>query len=478
MAKGARHRKKQITQVIPREPAKPKRVQNMQGRYSGMGSQFDYGMQQQPNTQYLTPFMQDRYAVDLYYTDWAAKKVIQIPVEDMLRLGWRYGGIDDAFIKVLETTTDHLDVLEHFKTAMRLERLIGGAVMLMGIEDGAPDASYPVNYEALQQGCLKFLNVVPRTRVTKTELNNDPLQANFGRPEHYWMNGQRIHCSRLILFKGDPLLQTPDPTIMPTQWMRNDGFGISVLMPILDDLQRATGSRQAAYQLVQRASVFLYQTDTLDLEGTKDGQESLKIMQDIINQINLFRGAVVNRQPGQADPITTISPQFGSVPELVMSFIQILSAASDIPATRFIGQAPGGLNATGESDLENYYGRLESLQKQELRPKLLKLCRVMGISALGSAYDRNNLEVEFDPLWSLSALEQSQVRTADITNVIAMITNNLITDIEALEELKLRDALRIDVDKAQEQLEIRQDDEPTKPLADTLKELTDDVPTL
>lgn len=421
----------------------------------------------------MSPFMQDKFVVDLYYTDWAAKKIISIPVEDMLRDEWQYEGLEDDQTAALVTLQDSLQILEQVKQALRLERLIGGCVIFMGVVDGQEDPAKPINYSALQPGCLKFVNVIPRTRVTNTTIDYDPLSPTYGRPVTYWINGIEVHESRLLLFKGDPLLQVPDSTIMPTQWTRNDGFGVSILMPLLDDLTRATGSRQAAYQLVQRASVFIFQTDTMDMEATTEGQAQLNKMQNIINQINLFRGAVVSKGAGESDPITTISPQFGSVPELVMTFLQVLSAAADIPATRFIGQAPGGLNATGESDLENYYGMLESWQRQRLRPNLLKLLKVMGPSALGDAYSSLKIDVIFKPLWSLSENELADIRTKDTTNVLAILAANLMSDFEAMEELKLRDVLMVETE-SEELSEEPSAETVTDPLLDldaTLKEL-------
>jgi hypothetical protein len=441
-------RRKQRNSRPKAAPANKAKVANNVGRSSGIGSEFDYGQYQQPASTPLTPWQQDKFVVDLYYSDWAAKKIVSIPVDDMLRDGWDYEGLTDDQESVLITLQDGLGALEQIKQAVRLERLIGGCIIFMGIADGAATPDIPVNYAALKKGCLKFLNVIPRTRVANTALDYDPLSPTYGRPVCYWVNGVQVHISRLLLFKGDPLLQVPDSTIMPSQWTRSDGFGVSVLMSILDDLTRATGSRQAAYQLVQRASVFLFQTDTMDLSATKEGQSKLAQMQEIINQINLFRGAVIDRAPGQTDPITTISPQFGSVPELVMTFLQILSAASDIPATRFLGQAPGGLNATGEGDLENYYGRLESEQKQKLRPQLIKLLSVMGPSALGDEYNAKAIDVVFEPLWSLSQLEQSQVRAADVGVLTAL--RELLSDAEVLEEAKKRELLMIDIEPERE----------------------------
>lgn len=452
---------------------KKTQVSNNVGRFSGIGSEFDYGQHQEPATVRLSPFQQDKFVVDLYFSDWAAKKIICIPVDDMLRYGWKYEGLEDDQIALLATFADSLSVLEKFKQAMRLERLIGGCVIFMGIADGAKEPSEAVNYAALGQGCLKFMNVIPRTRVTNTELDYDPLSPTYGEPLTYWVNGIQVHRDRLILFKGDPLLQVPDSSIMPSQWLRNDGFGVSILMSMLDDITRATGSRQAAYQLVQRASVFLFQADMLDLESTKQGQSAIKKMQDIVNQINLFRGAVVDTQPGQSAPITTISPSFGSVPELVMTFLQVLAAASDIPGSRFFSQAPGGLNAgDGGTSLENYYGGLESKQSQELRPRLMKWLKVAGPSVLGDDYSAVDIDVVFDPLWSLSELDQSTVRTADVANVIAMMGAMLLSDAEALEELKLRDAIKVEV-PVEDEADLDDDQTTTDPAADLAKNLAD-----
>lgn len=422
------------------------KVENNVGRFSGIGSEFDYSQYQEPATVRLSPFQQDKFVVDLYFSDWAAKKGVCIPVDDQLRDGWGYEGLTDEQSALMVTFGDSINVLEKFKQAMRLERLIGGCVIFMGIADGAADPCEPVNYEALQKGCLKFMNVIPRTRITNTTLNYDPLSPTYGEPETYWVNGIQVHRDRLILFKGDPLLEVPDSSIMPSQWLRNDGFGVSILMAALDDLTRATGSRQAAYQLVQRASVFLFQADTMDLQATKQGQSAMKKMQDIVNQINLFRGAVVDRQPGDSDPITTISPSFGSVPELVMTFMQTLAAAFDIPGSRYFSQAPGGLNAgDGGTSLENYYGGLESKRMQELRPRLMKYLKVAGPSVLGDQYSGVKIDVTFEPLWSLTELEQAQVRQIDTTNVIALQTAQLLSDAEALDELKQRDALKVEI---------------------------------
>ena len=75
----------------------------------------------------------------------------------------------------------------------------------------------------------------------------------------------------------------------------------------------------------------------------------------------------------------------------------------------------------------------------------MKWLKVAGPAVLGDEYSGVKIDVTFEPLWSLSALEQSQVRTADVTNVIALQTAQLLSDAEALDELKLRDALMVEI---------------------------------
>lgn len=429
--------------MTKRNQPRKQRVKNTIARQrSGQGSQYDFGTEQTPQAVWMSPLQQDQFAVTLYETDWAAKKIVKIPVDDMLRDGWRVTGIDEEQVGLMDLAQGQLSMLEVFRQAMRLERLVGGGAIYLGVSDGETDPAVPLNRKNLGRGSLKFLNALPRSRVASVEWNLNPLSENYGRPEHFIINGQRVHRSRLVLFKGDPLLPVPDGTIASSAWTRTDGFGQSVLIAIWDDLARATGSRQAAYQMVQRASVFLAGMDLEALEGTKQGQVAIEAMKSIVNQINVYRGAVYDKQPGEtAPPITTLATQFGSVPELVMSFLQVLSAASDIPATRFLGQAPGGLNATGESDLENYYGRLESQRTQDLLPKLLPVVQLVAISTFGSLPP--GLGVEFDPLWSLSEVEEADVRSKNIDNVVKLTDAGMLTPEEGLDELQKRDAIMV-----------------------------------
>lgn len=373
----------------------------------------------------------DYIASDLYFTDWQAAKIINIPVEDMLRYGWEYDNLDKEKTKQLTAVDKKLDILSKVKKAMIIERLLGGAVILMGIkgEEDKPEA--PVNLNSISEGDLTFLNVIPRHRVHLRTVDNDPLSAGFGRPLTYTINGKPVHESRLLIFDGNPLSYVGDDFITPRRSNYQIGFGQSKLLRIIDDLARATGTRQAAFHLVNMASVLIANGDMTTLGGTEEGEEKLSDLQRIYQEISVYKIAMLdNKGPGADNTqISQLSASFGSVPELVMTYLQVLSAAGDVPATRFLGQAPGGLNATGESDLENYYGRLESEQTQTLKPQLEKYTAVASRSA-----GVEEPEISFDPLWTTSEKERAEIRQIDGANIVNLNLNGVITDEEARDE--------------------------------------------
>ena len=380
----------------------------------------------------------DEIVSNLYFTDWQSAKIVDIPVEDMLRHGWDYEG-EESKLEKLNDLVDQLDVVKKFEAAMKIERLMGGAVILMGIKSDTGNTKEPLLVDSVKKGDLTFLNVVPRHRVTMISVNNDPMTPQFGKPSMYMINGIHVHESRLLIFDGSPLTFQNDRYISPTNHSYQLGFGQSVLIRVIDDLARATGSRQGAFHLINMASVLIAKTDLTSLEGTNKGDEVISELQRLVTQISMYNMALFNEDATSSTSIEQHSASFGSVPELLMSFLQVLSAAGDIPATRFLSQAPGGLNSSGDGDLENYYGRLESDQQRNLLPQIKKFTLIAAKSA-GVEVP----EITFEPLWTTSELDESTIRAQDTANIVSLAGVGIITEEEAYKEAKMRDILMLD----------------------------------
>ena len=89
---------------------------------------------------------------------------------------------------------------------------------------------------------------------------------------------------------------------------------------------------------------------------------------------------------------------FGGLPEMVRTFLQVAAGAADIPVTRLLGQSPSGLSATGESDVRNYYDMIAARQELDLRPQLERLDRLILRS---EGIEPGALSFAFRPLWQM-----------------------------------------------------------------------------
>lgn len=421
------------------------RAQNVLASPSGANGSGDRGAGWNP-VRRDSPMMKERQLTELYYSDWAAKKIVNIPVEDMLREPFKFTGLEQDLIDEIESEIDRLKLMSKLSMALKLERLLGGCCILMGVGQG-DDPEQPLDLDTLDYGCLKWLHVIPRSRIARTIYTLDPFSAGYGEPEKYIIQGKTVHRSRMIIFDGEPLTPNGGSELLAYTMRRNDGFGQSVLEALEEDIHRATGTRQGAFNLVNVASVMTITTDLMSLKASSSGNDRLDELEQISQQVSMYRAAILDGgQDGKSTVLSNIAASFGSVPELLMSFLQVLSAASDIPATRFIGQAPGGLNATGDSDLENYYNSIASKQHQRLRPNLMQILAVMGKSLFGNEFDITGVDVEFEPLWNLSELEESTVRTNDGNMLVGLAGAGIISTTEANEEARKRKLLIVDED--------------------------------
>ena len=117
---------------------------------------------------------------------------------------------------------------------------------------------------------------------------------------------------------------------------------------------------------------------------------------------------------------------FSMLPQVLESFLTTVSGAADIPATRMLGQSPKGLNATGESDLRNYYDKIAADQNTILGPSLAPLDACIQASALGSI--PGDIFYQWKPLWQPTAKEAAEIEKAEADTLTAIVNSGTVPD--------------------------------------------------
>ena len=360
----------------------------------------------------------------IYVQSWAVRKFIDIPVDDML-IRWRQiVGDDAASVEAMADAETRHKVRQRLAGAMKAGRLAGTAFLVMATAE-AP-LNEPLSIERLRPGDLMNLLVFDRFEAVAAERDTNPFSPGYGQPLRYTFTGRgapvlRVDASRVLRFDG----LTP---VSSSGWQAYDqDWGVSELVPIVTSiLQDATIAGGVAH-LTTEASVPVIRLsnfrDALAREGAERGELSPSEMGE---QINLHRSLYRTLFMDREDEFQRVSVNFGGLAELMDRFAKRLAAAADIPATRFWGQSPVGLNATGESDMRNYALRVAALQESMLTGPLALLDAVLARDAGLSEPP----EYQWLSLLDLSEAEQAQTAKTRAEAVNIAVTAGLVDENE------------------------------------------------
>lgn len=335
-----------------------------------------------------------------YRNSWIARKIVDIPALDSLRKG-RDWQAEQKDITLIENEEKRLNLWNKLLQCKTQARLWGGAAIVIGSKDD--DLSEPFDFEKVQKGGLPYLTVLSRRELSPKDLERDPLSEFFGTPPAFEVTGQdrfvELHSSRLVVQIGAP---HPDPwnAVGP-----NLGWGDSVLQAVYTAIQNTDSTAANIASLVFEANV-----DVFGIPGLMEHLATEQYRNKLLDRLTLAAaGKSITKSLVRdvEEEYSRHSASFASLPEVMQSFLLMVSGAADIPLTRFLGQSPAGLSSTGEGDMKNYYDRITSIQTLELQPAMWRLDEALIRSALGARPDE--IFYEWTPLEQLSEKDQAEI---------------------------------------------------------------------
>src|SRR5699024_6312514 len=90
---------------------------------------------------------------------------------------------------------------------------------------------------------------------------------------------------------------------------------------------------------------------------------------------------------GPEEEISQFDTALGDVESVIMNQMQLVAAASGVPATKLLGTTPKGFQSTGEHESESYRKTLQAIQSVDLTPLLARhydlVARSKGIALEG-----------------------------------------------------------------------------------------------
>lgn len=371
----------------------------------------------------------------LYRESWIVRRIIDVIPADMLK-NWITitSGLDPDVEKRLSLTLRRTQLIDKLKRGMQWGRLYGGALGVMLVKHQGYDLSQPLQLDWIMPGDFAGMLIFDRWNGVNpsSELIEDISDSDYGYPKYYTVTDPagggsvKIHHSRVIRFTGNTLPLWEE--IAEMQW------GASVVESIFDELRKRDNVSWNIAQLTFMANIrVLKMQDLGQLLAATDNESQAELLRTLEAQ-NMLLNNMGMQVMDAADGLETHQYTFGGLADCYQQFIMDISGAAEIPVTRLFGRSPSGLNATGESDLQNYYDMIAEKQESYLRPILNKVLPPFIISTLGSLPD--DFDFEFDPVAEPSDKERADLAKCGTDNVVAAYNAGLISQRTALKELK------------------------------------------
>jgi phage-related protein (TIGR01555 family) len=348
-----------------------------------------------------------------YRSNWLARKIVDIPAKDMTREG-RAWQAEKNPIEALEAEEKRLQLWPKLLRCLSLARLYGGAALIPSVGDA--NLEEPLNVEAVKKGGLRWASVYNRYQLTHGDEILDPESEWRGMPEWFQITSrkgyqQKLHPSRVFAFVGQ---KVPEGSMFTQSesWF----WGDSILQSIDDAVKDATAAANGFAALVDEAAVDVISIEELlDSVGTQEYEDRLlqRLALSKLGQSTHRTKLLDSREKWEQRQIT-----WAGIPEVLMSFMELVAGAADIPVTRLLGQSPKGLQSTGKGEQQDYHDKVKADQDEILRPQLERVDELLIRSAMGSRPD--DIYFEFNSLET-----PDEAKDAEIENKYAEIIKKL-----------------------------------------------------
>lgn len=359
-------------------------------------------------------------------------------------------------IKAIGDKLKELGVKELFQKITEQDGFFGRAHLFVDLGDTAGlelataigNGADKATKAKVGKGALKGLRTVEAVWCYPAEYEtSNPLKPNWYKPSAWYVQGQKVHSTRLLTFIAR---EVPD-LLKPAYSF--GGLSMSQMAkPYVDNWLR---TRQSVADLISSFSVSGIK---IDLAGALNADEDgLFRRVELFNNLRDNRGTMVlNKGVGPNDPAEeffNVSTPLGTLDHLQAQSQEHICSVAGIPLVKFTGITPSGLNASSEGEIRVYYDGIEALQEKFIRPHLTTVINLIQMSEFGAVDP--DIGFVFEPLWSLDDKAKAEKRKAEAD------TDAIYIDAGVLDPLEVRQRLASDDESPYAGLDV--DDVPLPP---------------
>ena len=270
-----------------------------------------------------------------------------------------------ALEEYLKATQFH----QAFSEVVKLQRLYGGAGLVLLIDDGLPEEE-PVDPARIRA----IRGYIPLSR--HNLIPEDFSITDYSKPSHYRITTSqrltsdqqssyvnlRIHASRIARFDG---LYLP--------WnmrVRNTGWGLSVLQLIWESYKRYETAMSGLESMTSDADMFVHKIPGLFQRIASGNESDLRKRLEANNlSRSVYGGMVVDVE----EDLQFLNRALSNIASATDPFVKDLQAATGWPSTILMGESPGGLGQEGRYEERVWSSLVEQWQEVYCRTAITEV---------------------------------------------------------------------------------------------------------
>ncbi len=415
-------------------PTTSARYDGITNAATGAGAtQFDRTIHTRPNlsTTALTEQEVGReYRVNPY-----ARRISTLPATHCVRRGWSVSlGTGE---KTEALAADIADIETRIALRQRMREadtwglgVVGGAGVVLRANDGPQDEPIDLAKVADIIGANTFWGT--RLYPDRMDYETDPLEPRWGEPKSYLLSANaagygtvatetRIDASRILSFPGhllppDEQGDTPSGGLWPNDSAINMNWDA---LRALATIEQGTEHNVSALRLLA-----LHGPWSQMVEGT-DESALLARLSQIQFGLSDYQALVLDNTSGIEESAEFHALDLRGIVDIIRHFALKLSAATSIPLTLLVGQAPAGLSTDDASGTRNWNEYIQARQVDVYEQPIIQAWRVMAAS-LGAT--------DVEPVVTFSPLDDPDLKTIADTQLVEAQTSAVYWERDGLED--------------------------------------------
>ena len=363
---------------------------------------------------------------------WLVNKALMIPAKDAVRNGYKIGTVSGEEIE-LETLAKIQALDKKFGLPKQMiefaqnTRRFGIRIAIFNVTSDDDDYyRKPFNIDGVKPGSYKGISQVDPNWIAPildAQAVANPASMDFYEPTYWLIAGQLYHKSHVVVARyADP------PDILKPTYQYG---GLPLTQLILERVYAAERTANEAPMLAETKRLQIVFTDVAAVTANPGGFEQR--LQELIGFRNNYGVYVADLE----DKLEQIETSLADLDDVIMSQYQLVSAVSEIPATKLMGTSPKGFNATGEFEEDSYYDLLENIQTD--LTMLVERHHELTIRSLELGDDLEVIAV-WNPVSSPSTKELAEINLLKAQQFNALLLSG------AIDANDIRDVLIIDPD--------------------------------